>query len=336
VIVGASLAGALLAACGGSGDDTAGRASTTTTTTVAAPTTTRDAAPTTVPVSHLDVVTVPWLLPAPTSRAVVLADDGVLVLLGGQDAAHQSVAAVYRIDPVHGSATPASPLDPAVHDAAGVQRATDSVVIAGGTPPARATVQAASAGQATRTLGELPAPRTDEVAALVDGTIFVLGGADAAEVTLASVVRSTDGAAWADAGTLVEAVRYPAVATVDGAIFLFGGAREDGPDTTVVQRYDPASATTTVVAQLPAPLSHATAVVLGDQVWVLGGFVDDTPSTQILRFDAGTSTVTPAGSLPAPVTDAGAAATGPTTGYLLGGEGPGRSTSASVVELHAR
>jgi N-acetylneuraminic acid mutarotase len=69
---------------------------------------------------------------------------------------------------------------------------------------------------------------------------------------------------------------------------------------------------------------------------VLGGFVDDTPSTQVLRFDPSTATVSAAGSLPAPVTDGAAVATGPTTGYLVGGEGPGRTTTAAVVALSVR
>ena len=324
----------LLPSCGGGGG---GGSAAPATTRAPRPTpTTSVRTPTTAPAAaDLDVATAPWSLPAATSRAVVLLADGVLVVLGGQDARHASVASVERIDPVAGSATQGAPLDPAVHDAAGVQRGADSIVIAGGTPPARATVQAATSGQATRTLGSLPAPRTDHVAAAVDGTIFVLGGADSDEHAIPGVVASTDGSTWSDAGTLVEPVRYPAVATLDGAVYLFGGARDGAADTTAVQRYDPERRTTEVVAQLPAPLSHASAVVLGGEVWILGGFVDDTPSAQILRFDPSSGAVTPAGDLPSAVTDAGAVATSTSTGLLVGGEGVGRATTAAVVALRA-
>jgi hypothetical protein len=323
----------VLASCGGSGGDAKAPV---TSSTAAAPTSTLAPATTSTPgATALDVATAPWALPAPTSRAVVLVDGATLVVLGGQDAGHASVATVERIDPRVGTVTAGSPLNPAVHDAAGVQRAADSVVIAGGTPPARATVQAATPGQATRVLGALATPRTDHVAALVGGKIFVLGGADADEHAIAVVEASTDGTTWSDAGTLVDPVRYPAVASFDGKIYLFGGARGGAPDTTDVQRYDPESGTTEVVAQLPSPLSHASAVVLGGQVWILGGFVDDTPSAQILHFDPRSGTLTPAGSLPEPVTDAGAVATSSTTGLLVGGEGPGRATTAAVVALRA-
>jgi len=323
------------AACGG-GDASSGGAppttgATTSTSTTRATTTTEPPSATT-----LDVAIAPWSLPAPTSREVGLLDDGALVLLGGQDAAHASVATVVSIDPVTGDATTRPSLDPAVHDAAGVQRGRDSLVIAGGTPPARATVQAAAVNQTTRTLGALPAPRTDHVAALVDDTIFVLGGADAQELLVATIVSSRDATTWADAGTLAEPVRYPAIAVVAGAVFLFGGARDGAPDTTAVQRYDPTTRTTEVVGQLPAPLSHASAVVLGGQVWILGGYVSDTPSDQILRFDPATRSVSASGSLPSPVTDAAAVATSVTTALLAGGEGPGRATTDAVVALRVR
>jgi hypothetical protein len=344
VVLLASLAVVLGACGGGDGSPTA----LTSTSAKVAPTTaalpsTRSSAtapttasPSTSTATRLDVGTAPWALPAPTSRTVALIDAGTLVVLGGQDSAHVSVATVERIDPVAGTATPASPLDPAVHDAAGVQRGADSLVIAGGTPPARAAVQAATAGGPTRTLGSLPAARTDHVAALVDGTIFVLGGAGADERPVASVVSSRDGASWADAGSLAEAVRYPAVAVSEGAVYLFGGVVGASPDTTAVQRYDPARHTTEVVAHVPAPLSHASAVVLGGQVWILGGFVNDTPSTQILRFDPRTNEVSAAGTLPAALTDAAGVATSSSRGLLVGGEGPGRTTTAAVVALHAR
>ena len=70
------------------------------------------------------------------------------------------------------------------------------------------------------------------------------------------------------------------------------------------------------------------------QVFVVGGFVSDQPSTQVLRFDPATNTVEAAGALPAPVTDAAGVVLGD-TGYLVGGEGPGRTTIAAVLVLTA-
>lgn len=323
---------AALAACGGGGGGqlaTSGSATTTTALLTTTPATTP------VPALQLEITTTPWRLPAPTSRAVLLDDGPTLVLLGGQDARHVSIAAAYTIDPATGTATSIGTLDPAVHDAAGARVNAQNVVIAGGTPPARATVQVIGAGQPTRTIGQLPAPRTDHVAALVSGTVYVLGGADPGGSPLASIVASDDGASWRDAGTLSEAVRYPAAAAVGDAVYLFGGVGTGSAGTTAIQRFDPRAQTTRVVAQLPAPLSHAVAVVLGGVIWVLGGFVSDVPSTQVLRFDPATNQVTSAGTLPAAITDAAGVATSTTTAYVVGGEGPGRSTTAAVLLLTA-
>jgi len=318
----------VLTACGGGGTPSG-----STSTSVSAPTTSAArTATTSAAAKTLDVTPATWQLPAPVSREVGLTDGTALLVFGGQDARHNSTAAAYRVDPTTGATSPIGVLDPPVHDAAGVRLGGRDIVIAGGSPPARATVQALSGSGAALPLGQLPAPRTDHVAALVDTTIYVLGGADVAEAPLTGVLASTDGVTWRAAGNLAEPVRYPAVAVVNRAIYLFGGVGPGHHDSTAVQRYDPATGTTQVVAQLPAPVSHASATLLGGVVFLLGGFVADQPSPQILRFDPATGTVTAAGTLPAPLTDGAAVVIG-SQGYLIGGEGPGRTTTSSVEIL---
>lgn len=290
-------------------------------------------APTTAPPAPLsvDVSAAPWALPAPVSREVVLTDGKSLLVLGGQDASHASTPSALRIDPATGAPTPFGSLNPAVHDAAGVFLGQAAIVIAGGSPPPRATVQAIDAA-GTRAIGALAGPRTDHVAALVNGTMFSLGGANNEATPVSDVFASTDGVAWRAAGNLAEAVRYPGLAVVNGAIYLFGGVGAGSADTSSIQRYDPATGTTQVVGHLPTALSHASAVELGGVVFVVGGFVANKPSTQVLRFDPQTAAVTPGGTLPAPLTDGGVAVIGG-VGYFVGGEGPGRATTASVEVL---
>lgn len=316
-----------VAACGGSNTVSEPTSSTASVTTLA---------PTTVPPARqtVDVSVAPWTLPSPVSREVVLTDGTSLLVLGGQDASHASTPAALRIDPATGTPTTFGSLDPAVHDAAGVLLGQAAIVIAGGSPPPRATVQAIDAA-GTRALGALPGPRTDHVAALVNGAMLSLGGADNEATPVSDVFASADGATWRAAGNLVEAVRYPALAVVNGAVYLFGGVGAGSADTTSIQRYDPATGTTQVVGHLPTALSHASAVELGGVVFIVGGFVDNQPSTQVLRFDPQTAAVTPGGTLPAPLTDAGVAVIGG-VGYFVGGEGPGRATTASVEVLRPR
>jgi non-specific serine/threonine protein kinase len=264
----------------------------------------------------------------------VLTDGTSLLVFGGQDATHNSTASADQIDPGSGASTPLAALSPPVHDAAGVHLGTDNLIIAGGTPPPRATVQVVPSRGASQVRGQLPAVRTDHVAATIGTTIYVLGGAQNEGLPVASVFASSDaGTTWHDAGALAAPVRYPAVHAIKNSVYLFGGVTTaNGTDTASVQRYDPTTHTTTVVAQLPAPLSHASAIAFGDVAFILGGFVNNVPSTEILRFDANTNRVTNVGTLPAPLTDAGATVISE-VGYLVGGEGPGRSTTSHVEVL---
>jgi N-acetylneuraminic acid mutarotase len=210
------------------------------------------------------------------------------------------------------------------------------VVIGGGTPPVTAAVQQVVPDRGTRVVGALPQVRADLVAALVAGTMYAFGGGDEDNSLVAGVAASADGASWRSAGSLVEAVRYPAIAVVDGIVYLFGGVNSPArTDTRSVQRYDPGTGATTTVAQLPAPLSHATAVVLGGDVYILGGFVDNRLSAQVLRFDPRTGEVAPAGELAAPWSDGAAVVVGG-TGYLVGGEGPDRHATTTVTVLRVR
>ena len=276
IILTVAVAGFSLSACGGGGSPN----SLTTTT---QPRTALPAAG----AQSLEVSVAPWRLPAPVSRAVVLTDGQNLLVFGGQDASHNSTATTSQIDPKTGTVTALGPLSPAVHDAAGVRVGQDDLIIAGGSPPPRAAVQTVQGAGPAQLRGQLPAARTDHVAALVGDSIYVFGGAQDEGFPVATVFSSADaGATWHDAGTLTQPVRYPAIAVIGTAAYLFGGVTTtNGTDTTAIQRYDPKTHTTSVIAQLPAPLSHASAITFGNVVFLLGGFVNNTPSTQVLRFD---------------------------------------------------
>ena len=326
IILTVAVAGFSLSACGGGGSPN----SLTTTT---QPRTALPAAG----AQSLEVSVAPWRLPAPVSRAVVLTDGQNLLVFGGQDAGHNSTATTSQIDPKTGTVTASGPLSPAVHDAAGVRVGQDDLIIAGGSPPPRAAVQTVQGAGPAQLRGQLPAARTDHVAALVGDSIYVFGGAQDEGFPVATVFSSADaGATWHDAGTLTQPVRYPAIAVIGTAAYLFGGVTTtNGTDTTAIQRYDPKTHTTSVIAQLPAPLSHTSAITFGNVVFLLGGFVNNTPSTQVLRFDVHTNRITDVGALPAPLTDAAATIVAG-TGYLVGGEGPGRATTANVETLKPR
>ncbi|MFA5883858.1 MAG: hypothetical protein WDA60_08410 [Acidimicrobiia bacterium] len=336
-------AAALLAGCGGGDGGSSALNPTGTTAATTAP-----SASTTVPTSGstgapggrgIALAAAPWQLATPIGREVLVTDGKDLYLAGGLDTAGVSSGAVAKLGPATGKSTSVGTLSLPVHDAMGVWRDGQIVVVAGGSPPIRTEVQSVTPGGATKVIGQLPAPpRADHVVAQVNNTIYALGGGDEASNLVGTVAASADGGVtWRAAGSLVEPVRYPAIAVIDGAIYLFGGvSTTGGTDTASVQRYDPKTEQTTVAAKLPAPLSHSTAVVLDDVVYLLGGYVNNRLGGQVWRFDPRAVTTADAGvALPAPLSDS-AAVVIDGVGYLVGGQGTDKKPVTTVTLVKPR
>ena len=129
----------------------------------------------------------------------------------------------------------------------------------------------------------LPAPRADASVAYVAGSVYVIGGADAAGAPTDTVYIMTPDAVTGALGDWTEApdtLRLPepraaaaAAVTPDG-LLLIGGRNADGPvSTTWKSLLDTKGALGKWTAEQPlaAPQAEATAIVVGDYVWVYGG-----------------------------------------------------------------
>lgn len=218
-------------------------------------------------------------------------------------------------------------LPQAVHDSAGVVLGGDILVFGGGEANTIATVQRVH-GSAATVAGRMPQPRSDLVAAEVNGTAYVLGGYDGTN-GVTDVLATTDGAQFRTVAQLPQSVRYAAIAVVDGRIWLFGG-EHDGNNVTTVQVFDPATGTARIAAQLPQSLAHASAVVLDGHVLLVGGRHAGRILDTIQQFDPASGATSTVGTLPYAVADAGAAVVD-NVAYVVGGETP--SITASVIEL---
>jgi hypothetical protein len=290
----------------------------------AAPQETAAAAP------HLSVVNAPWRLTARRSRAVALASDGRILVLGGL-AGGSSTPSVLSIDPDAGTVAHAGTLARAVHDAAGAVVGGGALVFGGGAATTVDAVQTYTAS-GSRVSGHLPRPRSDLAAVSVGGTAYVIGGFDGSALT-PYVLSTTDGVRFTIAGTLATPVRYPAVAAVGSSIYVVGGSTSTtessaGGQVDLVQRYDIATGRTTVVAHLPHALAHASAFVLGGELFVAGGVEVRRPLDRIVRIDG--ASVLPAGTLPRPRSDAAAVTIGERA-YLIGGEDGGPAAPLDTV-----
>ncbi len=310
---------ALVAGCGGSTPHREVARSTTTTT----------------PPQTVQSSVTSWSLPSPVSREVVVGDGGSLIVLGGLDSADSSTASVYSITPSTGTATKVGELARAVHDAGGALLGGNLLVFGGGSGTVGSGVQSMQPGQAARLVSNLPQPRADLAATVMNGTAYIVGGYDGEELT-PTVLATSDGSSFRVVGQLIQPVRYPAVAGIGHYLYVFGGEESGGETaglpTSDVQRIDVDSGVTQVVAQLPVPLGHAVAAVNGDQILVMGGRTVSGVTASLLRFDPATDTVHNVGALPYAVADCGSAKIGDTI-YLLGGEGP--ATLATVTAIRA-
>jgi hypothetical protein len=330
-LLAASALGVLAGACSASGHRTGGPAASSKPTTAAASTTT---AP---PVSAISASPASWSLPDAVSRAVVLADGGSFVVLGGLATGDTSTSRIVQVDPSTGRSQLAGTLAVAVHDSAGAVIGGRCLVFGGGSYATLSVVQAWTGGSAGE-LAHLPQPRSDLSAATLGATTYVIGGFDGTAMT-PDVLATTDGQSFRAVARLAVGVRYAAVAAAGRFLWVMGGVTttsEGGTtETDVIQKVDPATGQVEVAGRLPAPMGHATAVVLGGQIFVLGGRSGTVPSAAIWRLDQGTGAVVAAGHLPEPVSDAGSVVVAG-VGYLVGGEltGPDHPLD-SVVVLHA-
>jgi len=176
------------------------------------------------------------------------------------------------------------------------------------TSPPTSAVTSSGVGALVVTVSPFVLPtvvyRTQEPA--VGGWVYVLGGIDAAGVTVAGVDRvDPSTGAVTHAGALATPTHGAAALTFGCRVLVFGGAATSVH--TTVQAFDPATGRTSVIGSGPGPLADLTAAAVGNQMLLLGGFngargLDTVLSTtdatsfhvvghlaQALRYPAGTT-----------------------------------------------
>ena len=146
-----------------------------------------------------------------------------------------------------------------------------------GERPALASVAAYCPGDGCWTaLPPLPRAVEQATACVVDGRLYVAGGADS------DALQVFDGAAWSLRARLPARRFGAASAACDGKLMVIGGrvleAAGDGPqDTTTVLLYDPARDRWEPGAPLPAPRFQCRACAHRGQIVVIGGSEGEPP-----------------------------------------------------------
>jgi outer membrane protein assembly factor BamB len=289
-----------------------------------------DPRPSGTPAPPVLIRTAGFQLPAPVERTVAVAGQGRVLIAGGLDAAGQSVAGVFGLDPASGRLQSLGALPLPVHDAAGALIGGRLYVFGGGAATSSDAVQVFDPATRRGSLAaRLPRPLSDLAAAQVGRATYLVGGFDG-RTPRPEILVTRDGRHFTLAGRLPIGLRYPAVAAADGKLLIAGGQTATGLSA-AVYAFDPVSGQTAPVARLPAPVAHAAAVVRASTLYILGGAdIGGAPTGAITTVDLSTHAVAPLARTIAPRADAAAAQLGAAT-FLIGGRGA--HTLATVLEI---
>ena len=152
----------------------------------------------------------------------------------------------------------------------------------------------------------LPSPVQLPGLAATAGTVMAAGGLDAADTSVADVLRVAPGRPRR-VGSLGQALHDVGAASLGSHMYVFGGGTASGPTDAITEVASNGS--TRVVGRLPVALSDASAVALGGTAYVIGGYTTTKPLRSVLAFRPG-HRVRSVATLPHPLRYAAAAAVG--------------------------
>jgi YVTN family beta-propeller protein len=252
------------------------------------------------------------------------AGGGRVVLAAGLTAADQSSDAVVSIG--RGRARVIGRLPFAVHDTAAVRLGRALYLFGGGDATGQESriVRIDPRSGATGVVAQLPQPSSDQAAAAIDGTAYVVGGYTGAR-WLDTIVAWRPGSQPRVVAHLPYPLRYAAVAaTADERLVIAGGSLQDGAASRAVLAFRPESRKIAVVrlGDLPTARTHAAAAAIGSTVYVLGGrgaSLNSPVDAIVAVTDRGR--VRAAGRLPRPLSDLAVVAVGRRI-LVAGGRGP--------------
>jgi outer membrane protein assembly factor BamB len=271
----------------------------------------------------------PWQLPAPLSREVVLPGTGIrsLMVLGGLEAGGSSTDGVGALDLRTGAFSQRRPLVQATHDATGAELGSRVLVAGGGATAATASTQIERGGR-TVAGGALPQARADAGSVTIGATAYLVGGYDGSAMDR-EVVSTTDGHSYRTVASLPVPVRYPTLAALGSRIYVFGGLGASGHPTAAVQVVDTSRGTARVVGHLPVPVDGASAGVLDGTIYLAGGDRGGSPRAAIYAFEPKGASLLRAGSLRVAVANAGSTVRDGRL-WIVGGETRGGRPTGDV------
>ena len=254
------------------------------------------------------------------------------MLLGGLTSADTSRADVRIVDARGDHRVGTLPL--ALHDTAAVRIGSAVYLFGGGTNSGRqsdAIIRVPARGGVAADVGRLPAPSSDQSAAVISGTAYIVGGYTGTR-WLNTIVAWKPGSSAHVVAHLPFTLRYSAVTTVGGTLVIAGGSLEKGAASAAILAYTPGRGVRRI-SRLPAATTHAAAATIGSVAFVIGGR-GATPGSvvdSIVAVDPRTGAIRTAGTLAFARSDLAAVTLG--TRILLVGGRDGTGAVANLSEL---
>ncbi len=121
--------------------------------------------------------------------------------------------------------------------------------------------------------GDMPSPRGNLAAAVVNGKIYVMGGYEDPPATMFQRVDEYDPLkeTWTKKNDMLRPRLAFSASTVDGKIYIIGGGMFAGPAMSDVDEYNPVLNLWSKKARIPTPRRDFAAVVVDGKIYAIGG-----------------------------------------------------------------
>jgi N-acetylneuraminic acid mutarotase len=183
------------------------------------------------------------------------------------------------------------------------------------------------------TYPHLPSARHHAAAAVLDGVLYVSGGASGGgnwtpRSQLWRLDLSADSPAWQTMAPMPEGRLGHRQEAVGGQLYVVGGQGGRGR----VLVYDPAGDSWAMAAAMPVPRDHLGTVVIDGEIWAIGGRTSGEVLTRVDIYDIAADQWRAGPRLPEPMS---AMAIGVVGGAIhsIGGENP-RLLGGGVIDAH--
>lgn len=179
---------------------------------------------------------------------------------------------------------------------------------------------------------EMPTPRADLTASVVDGRIYAIGGTRHVAIDALGIVEMYDPASriWVRKTDMPTPRLHLTSAVAGGEIFVIGGGPEWPVPLATVEIYDPVTDSWSRGADMPTPRTGAWCSVLNGKIYVVGGLGWDNEALSTVEvYDPATDRWETAPDMPTP-RFLMAAETVEGRLYVLGGSATDYTTQSSV------